>query len=236
MTDPLAGWGEMTAALVFFLAAHIVPARPKLRNWLKAQLGLVLYIGLYSALSILLLIWIVIAAGRTPYIELWPVAQWQYWAPLIAMPLACLLVAYGAAAANPFSIGGLGSEQFDPQRPGIARITRHPLLWAPTLWALAHLFPNGDLAHVILFGLLAAFGLIGMYELDRRRQREWGLSEWRRKAAKTSFIPFMSRDMLDREQSLAPSDWVRLAAAAALYLILLQAHEPVIGLSPIPPM
>jgi hypothetical protein len=37
-SDPLAGWGEMVAALALFLAAHIVPARPQLRNWLAARL------------------------------------------------------------------------------------------------------------------------------------------------------------------------------------------------------
>jgi uncharacterized membrane protein len=236
MTDPLAGWGEMTAALVLFLAAHVVPARPKIRNWLKARLGLRAYIAVYSVVSAILLIWLVVAAGRAPHIELWPMAPWQYWAPLVAMPLACLLAAFGAAVPNPFSIGGLGNERFDPDRPGIAGVTRHPLLWAPTFWAFAHLFPNGDLAHVVLFGLMAGFGLIGMYALDRRRQREWGLTEWRRLAARTSFIPFLSRDMFNRETNLAPADWLRLAGAAVLYLALLHAHEPLIGFSPIPPM
>jgi uncharacterized membrane protein len=152
------------------------------------------------------------------------------------MPLACLLAAFGAAVPNPFSIGGLGNDRFNPDRPGIAGVTRHPLLWAPTLWALAHLLPNGDLAHVVLFGLLAGFGLIGMYALDKRRQREWGLAEWSRLAARTSFIPFMSKEMFNRETTLAPADWLRLAGAAGLYLALFHAHEPVIGFSPIPPM
>jgi uncharacterized membrane protein len=64
MTDPLAGWGEMVAAFALFLAAHIVPARPKRRNWLTARLGLPAYIGLYSTVSLGLLAWLVVAASR----------------------------------------------------------------------------------------------------------------------------------------------------------------------------
>lgn len=47
-------------------------------------------------------------------------------------------------------------------------------LWALSLWALAHVVPNGDLAHVILFGNFAAFALLGQRLVDRRRQRDMG--------------------------------------------------------------
>jgi uncharacterized membrane protein len=236
MTNALAGWGEMAAAFALFLAAHVIPSRPKTRNWLKATLGLPLYIGLYSAVSLGLLAWLVVAAGRAPYVELWPAEPWQYWAPLIAMPLVCLLVAFGAATPNPFSLGGLGNDAFDPDRPGIAGVTRHPLLWAPTLWAMAHMVPNGDLAHVLLFAPMAVFGIVGMRALDRRRRREWGEAEWNRLAAKTSFVPFPSREMVTGQPQIGPLDWLRLVTAALLYLGLLHAHLPVIGVSPIPPM
>src|SRR5215813_13805132 len=98
--------------------------------------------------------------------------------PNIAMPVACLLIAFGVAAPSPFSIAGRDGYSFDPERPGIAGVTRHPLLWAITLWAAAHTVPNGDLAHVTLFGLFAVFGIAGMVMLDARKRREWGQDLW----------------------------------------------------------
>ncbi len=61
---------------------------------------------------------------------------------------------------------------FDPANPGIVRLCRHQLLLA--LWAASHAVPNGDLAHLILFGTIAIFAVLGTRLVDRRRQREMG--------------------------------------------------------------
>jgi uncharacterized membrane protein len=59
-----------------------------------------------------------------------------------------------------------------------------PLLLA--LWSGAHVAPNGDVAHVVLFGLFAGFALAGMGMADRRKRRLMGDAEWTRLAARTS--------------------------------------------------
>ncbi|MEI4263705.1 NnrU family protein [Roseovarius sp. D0-M9] len=78
-----------------------------------------------------------------------------------------------------FSFGGAQNERFDAARPGIVRWSRHPLLLAMALWAAAHIVPNGDLAHVILFGTFAIFALLGGQLIDRRKRHEMG-PEWQR--------------------------------------------------------
>ena len=95
---------------------------------------------------------------------------------------------------------------------------------------------HGDLAYVLLFGF-AAFALLGMVAIDRRFRRVLGNAQWDRLARRTSLVPFAA---------LADGRWrpagvhingellVRLFAGAALYLALLSAHEPVIGVSPLP--
>ena len=89
-----------------------------------------------------------------------------------ALGVACLLAAYGVGAVNPLSFAGRAPERYDPDAPGIAGVARHPLLWALLLWSGSHLVPNGDLAHVLLFGGLAAMAAAGMVAIDRRlRQR-----------------------------------------------------------------
>jgi uncharacterized membrane protein len=232
---PLSGWAEMIAALGAFFASHIVPARPAVRRFFAGRLGEKMYTVLYSAVSLAILFWLIGAAGRAPHVRLWDFEPWQLWVPNIATPLACLLIAFGVAAPSPFSIAGRDGSGFDPQRPGIAGVTRHPLLWAITLWATAHTVPNGDLAHIMLFGLFAAFGIAGMFTLDARKRREWGEDLWAHRTTRTSLIPFAAVAAGDfglgglRRQHI-----VRVLAALVLYWALLMSHQAIIGVSPLP--
>ncbi|MGO9171923.1 MAG: NnrU family protein [Rhodomicrobium sp.] len=234
MTPAHPGWAEFAAALGAFLASHIMPARPAIRRSLRARLGGTAFTVLYSAVSLALLVWLIAAAGYAPRIELWSFEPWQRWVPNIVMPFACLLVAFGIAAPDPFSIAGRAGAGFDPKRPGIAGITRHPLLWAITLWAAAHLVPNGDLAHVILFGMFAAFGIAGMFALDARKRREWGSELWEQRTAATSLVPFAAVLSGRFRGAGLRTDPRHLIAALALYLALISLHPLVIGVSPLP--
>ena len=235
MTDH--GWLEMGAAFAFFLALHSLPAGPAIRPRLVRALGETGYLVLYSLVSLLALAWLVVAAGRAPYVELWAFAPWQLWVPNLAMPAACLLVAFGVAAPNPLSFGGRARHKFDPDRPGIAGVTRHPLLWALALWSGSHLLPNGNLAHVLLFGGFTAFALFGMYAVDTRFKRILGATEWARLARRTSLVPFAALAggrWRSAGMAIGAGPIMRVLAGAALYLMLLSLHERVIGVAPFP--
>lgn len=229
----MGGWGEFVLAFVFFFASHMLPTRPPVRAALVGVLGERLYLAAYALLSIGALAFVIAAAGRAPYVELWPFRPWQLWAPNLAMPLVCLLAAYGVAAPNPLSIAGRRSAPFDPDRPGIAGLTRHPILWAFALWAGAHLVPNGDLAHVIVFGAFLLFALLGILLLDRRLRRRLGDSAWQRLAARTSAVPFAAL-LAGRWRPRGMPDPVRLMIAVAVYAIFMLLHRPVIGVPPFP--
>jgi uncharacterized membrane protein len=188
----------------------------------------------YSLLSVAALALLIFAAGRAPYVELWPPAPWQSWAPNLAMPVVCLLLAFGMAVPNPLSFGGTRPERFNPDQPGIVGVARHPLLLALALWAGTHVLPNGDIAHLVLFGLFASFALAGMATVDRRKRRLMGEAERTRLAARTSLWPLSAVLQVrgvgpgfERSQS-------RLLIAMALYGALLALHSPVIGLAPWP--
>jgi len=226
----VSGWGELTAAFVVFVLAHALPARPPVRGRLVAIAGERVYLVLYSVVSLGLFAWIVAAAGRAPIVVLWDVAAWQFWVPPVAMAVVSLLVAFGTAIANPFSLGGSRGLPFDPMRPGIVGVTRHPLLWAIVIWALAHVVPNGDLAHVLVFGSFAALSVVGMVILDRRARRRLGPS-WADFSRNTAVIPFGAglRGVME-----LPATGLRAVVAAAIYAALLVLHEPVIGVSPLP--
>jgi uncharacterized membrane protein len=230
----LTGWTEFIAAFAAFLLSHAIPARPVVRAKLVAALGERGFLIGYSLESLVVLTWLIVAAGRAPFVELWPFERWQMWVPNLALPLACQFAAFGIGAANPLSFGGDPRKAFDPQQPGIVGIVRHPLLWAIGLWAAAHAVPNGDLAHVVLFGFFALIALLGMAIIDRRKRRQLGAERWNLLAAHTSFWPFaalLTGRYRPRTWRISP---LRLALGLAAWLALLLLHPYVIGVSPLP--
>jgi uncharacterized membrane protein len=220
------GWFEFALAYVVFFLSHSLPVRPPLRPWLQTRLGPVGFTLVYSALSLAVLAWLIAAAGRAPYVALWDWAPWQVHVPLTVMGPVCLILALSIGRPNPFSFGGARNDQFDPARPGIVRLLRHPLLLALALWAAAHVVPNGDLAHVILFGTFTVFAVLGGRMIDRRKRGKMG-PEWQRMRDRVVDAPLFAG-------SLSGGTLLRLAAGIALYGALIWAHPFLFGLSPLP--
>lgn len=220
-------WLNFALALAAFFASHAIPARPGVKRAMQARLGRRLYGAVFGLVSLGVLVWVIVAAGRAPYVTVWEQYPWMRWTANVLMPLAVALVVLALGAPNPLSFGGR-REGFDPLRPGLVGILRHPLLWALFLWSAAHLLVNGDLAHVILFGTFAVFCLAGMGLLDKRRRRELGAAEWQRLAAVSPNLPF-ARGL----RRWHPPVW-RLVLAALLWAGLILAHPHVIGVSPLP--
>lgn len=211
----MGGWGEYTAAWTVFLLTHAIPVRPPAKPWIVMRLGTAGFAFAYSVLSIAVLIWLVCSADRAPFVEVWSRAEWQNHIVLVAMTLACFVLALAAFRPNPFSFGGWDNAKFDPARPGIVGWVRHPVLVALCLWSIGHLAPNGDLAHVIMFGGFAFFALLGMAMIDRRRKRSMGPQMWHRLRPLPNFQDVWSP--------------LRCLAAVFVLLGLLVLHPLVIG-------
>jgi len=217
---------QLAVAVLVFLVCHSLPTLPGIRPRLEAALGRCGFTLAYSLLSLALLSWVVLAACEAPVLVLWPQEDWTRWVPVLAMAPGSLLLAAGLATPNPFSIGP-GGRGFDPERPGLLRLTRHPVLWGMALWAAAHLFPNGQAALVALFAPLLLLALAGPFLLDSKRRRTLGEAEWRRLAALTGRLG-------DWRLALAEIGWARLAAGPLLYALLIVLHPIVIGFDPLP--
>ena len=228
----MSGWGEYALALAVFVASHFLPRLGGLRERLIDRLGRRSYFTAYGFLSLALLIWVIAAAGRAPYVELWPQYPLMRWLPNLAMPLAAMLVTCGAGLRTPFTLGG-ARRPFDPAAPGFAAISRHPLFLALALWAGSHLVANGDLAHVILFGSFTVMALAAIPAFDARARRSLGPEAPAFFAATSLF-------------SLAPftrPGWRRANARALIlralfglgtWVAALRLHEVMIGVSPFP--
>lgn len=220
-------WSEFTLAFIVFFLSHSVPVRPPLRPVLVHALGQRGFTLAYSVLSLGVLTWLIVAAGRAPYVPLWSWAPWQNHVALTLMLAACCLLAASIGRPNPYSFGGGKNHLFDPERPGVVRLTRHPLLAVLALWSAAHLLANGDLAHAILFGLFGAFSLVGSRLIDRRRKRELG-EAWGVMLADVGNNPATAA-----LRPIGPT-LVRLCLGLILYVGLIALHPVVIGVSPLP--
>ncbi len=226
------GWLEFGIAMGLFLGSHRLPALLGLKQGLVAALGPRGYTFVFSLFSTLLLFWVIWAADRAPIVTLWDQSLVSRWAVNLTMPFSVLLVVFGTAAPNPFAFEGR-VRGFDPDKPGIAGITRQPLLWALLLWSVVHVWANGALAHVILFGIFALFSVVGMRLVERRRRREMGETSWAQLTAHTGLMPFAAlltgRWMPRKGPSIA-----RLALAVLIWITIWHLHAPVIGAYPGP--
>jgi uncharacterized membrane protein len=224
---------DLIAATLVFILAHAIPAWRPVRDGLVRLLGETVYVVAYTLLTLAIIAWLGIAFVNAPYVEVWPFATELRWVPVVVMPFACILLVAGLSSPNPLSVGA-GSKGYDPARPGIVAVTRHPLMWAFILWAGAHLAPNGDLASIILFGLLLGLGLMGPASLDAKRRARLGAEEWRRLAGNTSNLPFAA--ILAGRTSLTNAGigpW-RILGGIVLYGLILWGHEWAIGVPPHP--
>ncbi|MDU8929235.1 NnrU family protein [Alisedimentitalea sp. MJ-SS2] len=226
------GWLEFAVALILFMGSHRIPAMAGLKDRLEGALGRRGYVIVFSVISTALLFWVIFAAGRAPYVGLWDQAGWHRWFVNVVMPLVVALAAFGTSAVNPFAFEGR-AEGFDPQQPGIAGVTRQPLLWALALWSGAHLLANGDLAHVILFGLFLGFSVLGMTIVERRRKAAMGRAEWDAATVRTGLFPFAAL-IAGRWRPLGGPNLVRLVLCVLAWAMIWYLHQPVIGVSPTP--
>jgi uncharacterized membrane protein len=213
----------LALALAAFLLTHGLPAVPAVRGALVRRLGRGGYVFAFSVLSLAVIWWVADAYAAAPVVPLWTPEPWTRLVPLAVMPVACILFVGGFLAPNPLSLGR-GGKGFDPERPGLLRLTRHPILWALILWSAAHLPPNGDAAAVMVFGAFLALSLPGPLVLDAKRRRQMDV-EWHRLAANTS-----------RPATLSPAEigWPPVLGGLALFALLLALHPSVIGVSPLP--
>ena len=206
--------GSLAIALALFIGIHMMPGVPGLRRTLRGAIGKLAYRVLFTLISIGAAVWIVFAHMDAPYTELWAAPSWTRLIPLAMMPLVLILFA-GAST------------------PGMQKVTRHPQLWALLLWAGSHIPINGDAASVMMFGALALFALIDQPLIDARIRREEP-ERWVEKFAATSAIPFVAALRGKGWPSLKEIGYVRIVAALVLYLVILFAHEHVIGFSALP--
>ncbi|MGA8052531.1 MAG: NnrU family protein [Burkholderiales bacterium] len=215
-----------------FVGGHLVLAWPPIRTKLVGVIGERGFAGIYSVLAAASL-GVAISGYRSfPSYVLWNLGTAGRAAPALLMPVALMLVVLGVTSRNATAVGGEKMLAQGAAPRGIFTVTRHPFLWGVGLWAIAHLFANGDLGSLILFGGMALLAFAGMAAIDYKRAVRLGAA-WDRFAAQTSLVPFAAA-FRGRVIDWGGIGWVRPVAALLLYIGLLHGHRLLFGVSGLP--
>ena len=140
--------------LIIFLGSHSsrIFAEPW-RNHMIDRLGEVKWKGLYTIVSLIGLVIVVIGYGQARQN---PVVLWQPATYLIHIAVLLNLVAFIFLAGSA------------PNNNAIRLKLKHPMILGVKVWALAHLLANGTLADLILFG---SFLLWAVFDFRSARKR-----------------------------------------------------------------
>ena len=132
----------LIAGLALFIAIHLIPSAPRLRDALVERLGAMPYRGVFSAVVLLSLVAVVWGFSRSPIDVVYVPPAWGHQASMILVPVALVLF----AAAN--------------MPTHVRAMVGHPMLLGLLLWAFAHLLSNGDVRSIVLFGGFALFAVV----------------------------------------------------------------------------
>jgi uncharacterized membrane protein len=228
---------NLIAAALYFVLIHLLVSGTRLRDVLIRRIGQGPYMGLFVVASIAGLVGLGFAfagarggPGDAVYWEITPVTRYLQ---IVLQFVAVLLIVPGITTRNPTSVRQEGALDNPDVVRGMVRISRHPFLWGVAVWAAGHLLVNGDAASLVLFGSLFLLALFGTASIDAKRKRALG-EKWDAFAAQTSSVPFGAILSGRQKLSLAEIGWVRIAAALAVWAVLLWAHPMLFGVRALP--
>jgi uncharacterized membrane protein len=145
----------LVIGLIVFFAVHILPTAPDLKKGLIARFGETPFRIAFGVVALAGFTLIVLGYHKLQLhpgknVQLWDPPAWTHHVAMALMiPSMILLVA-----------------AYIPSR--IRTAAKHPLLAAIKFWALAHLFANGDLGSLLLFGGFLAFAIYDRISVKRR--------------------------------------------------------------------
>jgi uncharacterized membrane protein len=140
--------------LGLFFGVHAIPMFPSLKATLQSRFGALRFKGIYSLIALTGFALILLGMSRAEFLPVYSPPSWSAMVAGLAMPVAfCLLVA--AYVPNNFR-----------------RVVRNPMLSGVLVWAAAHLFTNGDLASILLFGFFGLYSIIDIISVNRRSPAE----------------------------------------------------------------
>ncbi len=132
--------GILVLGLILFVALHIVP-KTALKPQLQERFGKKQYIAGFASFAILAVALIVWGYSRSAFVPVYEPPSWGRHVTMLFVLFAFICLASKGSNSH------------------IARTIRDPLGAGIAFWAIGHLFANGDLASILLFGTFATYAI-----------------------------------------------------------------------------
>ena len=126
----------LIVAALIWIGVHVGIAGTRLRDRVVARIGDGPFRGLFSLLSIVVIMFLVRAWSTSPTEPLWLVPELAALDPGAAMLPAFVLFVASVSQAEPDDDRPAGAMARPPR--GMTRVTRHPMLWSFAIWAAVH--------------------------------------------------------------------------------------------------
>lgn len=212
----MTGLTMLVVASVAFVGTHFLMSHP-LRAGMVRTLGEAGFAITYSIVSFLTLGWMIWAfpkASAEMPAPLWDAGEVGFIVATLLMWLGSVLF-MGSLRRNPaFPRPGKPITRIDDPN-GVYAITRHPMMWGFSLWALVHAIVNPTQASLVLSVAIAFLALVGATLQDKKKEMLLG-DLWRGWKAKTSFVPY--------GRGLKSADAFALITGTVLWLAATWAH------------
>lgn len=216
------GITQVIAAAVAFVGTHFLLSHP-LRAPLVARIGANGFMGVYSLVAAVTLIWLALAYRAAPVTPmLWPVGD-TLWAFATAVMLVASVLLMGSLVGNPALPGAVAAPK---AARGVFAISRHPMMWAFALWGAVHIAVYPVAANIVVALAIIVLALAGAHLQDRKKEAlqpdTW--PEWERR---TSYVPFAA--IASGRARLGGVGMHALAGGLVVWLAATWAHLPLAG-------
>jgi uncharacterized membrane protein len=183
----MSGYINLIVASLFFVGTHFAMSHT-LRPAMVRIFGRSGFMVVYSILSLIFLIWMVLAFSAAPKSSgLWAV-NGIFWAISSFVTLLAAILYCGSMYRNP-ALPSPGASEYAGRMPdGVFCVTRHPMMWSFALWAVAHILiaPRPDV-FIFMFALIF-LALVGAWAQQDKKLDVMGV-EWEMWLRRTSFWP-----------------------------------------------
>jgi len=140
--------GILVLGLILFFAPHLLREfglRQRLKDALPSEGA---YMGLYTLLSLVGLGVIIWGKSIAPFQMIWqPIFEWRSLSLMLMIPALICVTAGNLPLSH------------------LRKLLRNPMLIGILLWSLSHLWSNGDLASILLFGSFGVWSSLKIYTL-----------------------------------------------------------------------
>ncbi len=210
---------SLAAANFLFVGSHFVMSHG-LRRHIEAMFGRKFFPLIYSVVSIVFFIWIVMAFRAAPSGDL-PGTGETGWIIATLLLIPAMVLYAGSMQGNP-ALPMPGAEEAARAEPtGVFAVTRHPMMWGFALWAASHLILFTSWRTMITAGAMGFLALYGAHKQDRKKRAQLG-ADWELWQSRTHYWP--------RWHRLFAAGMLPWAIALILWVFLSWLHMPLAGI------